>query len=172
MITWTLDVVLTLIVQVPIMLSKLPRSQWDATPAEVGISEIPKCSQWDQMPTASSTEVAMALIIMNAPGFMQEDKHNHFLSNKELDTVLPSTGYSIVMKFFRCSWSARLRTRNIIYWSRSLIEYYTNLMILSNPMSTKFSSSLNLFSLMRITTLVLKAVRLFLISQRLLVLHT
>ena len=89
------------------MLSKLPRSWWDATPAEASIGEIPKHSQWDQMPTTSSTEVAMAPIIMNAPGFMQEDKHNHFLSDEELDAVLPSTGYSIVTKFFRCSWSAR-----------------------------------------------------------------
>ena len=107
MITWTLDVVLTSIVQVPIMPSKLPRSRWDATPAEAGVGEIPKRSRWDQTPTASSTEVAMAPIIMNAPGFMQEDKRNRFLSDKELDAVLPSTGYSIVTKFFRCSWSAR-----------------------------------------------------------------
>ena len=89
------------------MPSKLPRSRWDATPAEAGVGEIPKRSRWDQTPTASSTEVAMAPIIMNAPGFMQEDKRNRFLSDEELDAVLPSTGYSIVTKFFCCSWSAR-----------------------------------------------------------------
>ena len=35
-------------------------------------------------------------IIMNAPGFMQEDKHNRYLTDEELDTVLPSSSYSIV----------------------------------------------------------------------------
>ena len=33
---------------------------------------------------------------MNAPGFVQEDKHNRYLSDEELDAVLPSAGYSIV----------------------------------------------------------------------------
>ena len=75
---------------------KKRRSRWDATPAEAGIGETPKRSRWDQTPTTSSAEVAMTPIIMNAPGFMQEDKHNRFLSDEELDAVLPSTGYSIV----------------------------------------------------------------------------
>jgi len=33
---------------------------------------------------------------MNAPGFVQEDKHNRYLSDEKLDAVLPSAGYSIV----------------------------------------------------------------------------
>jgi splicing factor 3B subunit 1 len=33
---------------------------------------------------------------MNAPGFMHEDKHNRYLTDEELDTVLPPTGYAIV----------------------------------------------------------------------------
>jgi splicing factor 3B subunit 1 len=38
----------------------------------------------------------MTSIIMNAPRFIQEDKHNRYLSDEELDAVLPSTGYAIV----------------------------------------------------------------------------
>ena len=38
----------------------------------------------------------MIPMIMNAPGFMQEDKYNHFLSDKEPNNVLSSTAYSIV----------------------------------------------------------------------------
>jgi splicing factor 3B subunit 1 len=41
-------------------------------------------------------DVPMTPIIMNAPGFMQEDKHNRYLTDEELDAVLPSSGYSIV----------------------------------------------------------------------------
>ncbi|KAL0575606.1 U2 snRNP component prp10 [Marasmius crinis-equi] len=33
---------------------------------------------------------------MNAPGFMQEDEHNRYLSDEELDAILPATGYAIV----------------------------------------------------------------------------
>src|SRR5215472_6125362 len=39
----------------------------------------------------------MVPIIMNAPGFMHEDKHNRYLTDEELDTVLPSSSYAIVM---------------------------------------------------------------------------
>ncbi len=38
----------------------------------------------------------MVPIIMNAPGIMMEDKHNRYLSDEELDAVLPATGYAIV----------------------------------------------------------------------------
>lgn len=38
----------------------------------------------------------MTPIIMNAPGIMQDDKQNRFLTDEELDAVLPSTGYAIV----------------------------------------------------------------------------
>jgi Splicing factor 3B subunit 1 len=41
-------------------------------------------------------DVPMTPIIMNAPGFMQEDQHNRYLTDEELDAVLPSSGYSIV----------------------------------------------------------------------------
>jgi hypothetical protein len=46
--------------------------------------------------TNSTADSPMMLIIMNAPGFMQVDKHNHYLSDEELDAVLPSSGSSIV----------------------------------------------------------------------------
>ncbi|KAF8892074.1 armadillo-type protein [Infundibulicybe gibba] len=73
---------------------KKRRSRWDATPAEVG--ETPKRSRWDQTPVASNVDVPMTPIIMNAPGFMQEDKHNRYLTDEELDAVLPTSGYAIV----------------------------------------------------------------------------
>ena len=70
----------------------------DATPADVPVGETPKRSRWDQTPVASngSVDVPMMPIIMNAPGFMQEDKHNRYLTDEELDAVLPASGYSIV----------------------------------------------------------------------------
>ena len=75
---------------------KKRRSRWDATPADVG--ETPKRSRWDQTPVAGvgGAEAPMTQIIMNAPGFMSEDKHNRFLTDEELDAVLPSQGYAIV----------------------------------------------------------------------------
>jgi splicing factor 3B subunit 1 len=75
---------------------KKRRSRWDATPAEAAIGETPKRSRWDQTPVASNVDVPMTQIIMNAPGFMQEDKHNRYLSDEELDAVLPTSGYAIV----------------------------------------------------------------------------
>ncbi|KAF4569801.1 Splicing factor 3B subunit 1 [Pleurotus pulmonarius] len=75
---------------------KKRRSRWDATPADVNVGETPKRSRWDQAPSTNGAEQPMQQIIMNAPGLMQEDKHNRYLSDEELDAVLPSTGYSIV----------------------------------------------------------------------------
>ncbi|EPQ56494.1 ARM repeat-containing protein [Gloeophyllum trabeum ATCC 11539] len=76
---------------------KKRRSRWDATPADVNAAptETPKRSRWDQTP-AAPPDVAPTPIIMNAPGFMMEDKHNRFLTDEELDAILPSQGYSIV----------------------------------------------------------------------------
>ncbi|KAG1815410.1 armadillo-type protein [Suillus variegatus] len=72
---------------------KKRRSRWDATPAEA-VGETPKKSRWDQ--AAVIPETPMTQIIMNAPGIMQEDKHNRYLSDEELDAILPATGYAIV----------------------------------------------------------------------------
>lgn len=73
---------------------KKRRSRWDATPADVG--ETPKRSRWDQTPANAGQETPLMPIIMNAPGFMQEDKHNRYLTDEELDAILPSQGYAIV----------------------------------------------------------------------------
>ena len=73
---------------------KKRRSRWDATPADV--ADTPKRSRWDQTPAASGQDAPMVPIIMNAPGIMMEDKHNRYLSDEELDAVLPATGYTIV----------------------------------------------------------------------------
>ncbi|KAF7370749.1 Small nuclear ribonucleoprotein [Mycena sanguinolenta] len=79
---------------------KKRRSRWDATPAEAA-GETPvatKRSRWDQTPMAANggVELPMVPIIMNAPGIMQDDKHNRYLTDEELDAVLPPTGYVIV----------------------------------------------------------------------------
>ncbi|RXW22138.1 hypothetical protein EST38_g3711 [Candolleomyces aberdarensis] len=73
---------------------KKRRSRWDATPAEVAATDAPKRSRWDQAPAVQDTP--MQPIIMNAPGIMQEDKHNRYLSDEELDALLPTQGYAIV----------------------------------------------------------------------------
>ncbi|KAF7983388.1 hypothetical protein HWV62_22397 [Athelia sp. TMB] len=78
---------------------KKRRSRWDATPADVAVGETPKRSRWDQTPVAANgfgNDAPMTQIIMNAPGFMQEDKHNRYLTDEELDAVLPTSGYAIV----------------------------------------------------------------------------
>ena len=74
---------------------KKRRSRWDATPADVNaVGETPKRSRWDQAPT--EPQQPMAQIIMNAPGIQAEDKHNRYLTDEELDAILPPTGYAIV----------------------------------------------------------------------------
>ena len=76
---------------------KKRRSRWDATPADAAaVSETPKRSRWDQTPVASNIDMPMTPIIMNAPGIMQDDKQNRYLTDEELDAVLPSAGYAIV----------------------------------------------------------------------------
>ena len=73
---------------------KKRRSRWDAAPTDG--SEAPKRSRWDQTPHQIPSDVAMVPIIMNAPGFMQDDKQNRYLTDKELDALLPTTGYVVV----------------------------------------------------------------------------
>lgn len=75
---------------------KKRRSRWDATPSEnvAAVGDTPKRSRWDQV--APANDAPMTQIIMNAPGIMHEDKHNRYLTDEELDAILPSTGYVIV----------------------------------------------------------------------------
>ena len=77
---------------------KKRRSRWDATPADAAasVAETPKRSRWDQTPLASNVDIPMTPIIMNTPGIMQDDKQNRYLTDEELDAVLPSAGYAIV----------------------------------------------------------------------------
>ena len=77
---------------------KKRRSRWDATPAETNgaVGETPKRSRWDQAPAPEAPQ-PMAQIIMNAPGIMGDDKkHNRYMTDEELDFLLPSEGYVIV----------------------------------------------------------------------------
>lgn len=76
------------------------RSRWDAPPSEPtisGVADAPsKRSRWDQAPAPEDdAPVPMQPIYMNAPGLV-EDKHNRFLTDEELDVLLPPTGYVIV----------------------------------------------------------------------------
>ena len=75
---------------------KKRRSRWDATPADVaaGTSDAPKRSRWDQVSDAAPT--GLAPIFMSAPGLNADDKNVRYLSDEELDTMLPPTGYAIV----------------------------------------------------------------------------
>lgn len=77
---------------------KKRRSRWDATPSDATpaqAAEAPsKRSRWDQTPVVQ--DVPMAPIIMNAPGINHDDKHNRYLTDEELDALLPEKGYSIV----------------------------------------------------------------------------
>ena len=73
---------------------KKRRSRWDAAPTDA--TEAPKRSRWDQTPHQIPNDAPMVPIIMNAPGFMQDDKHNRYLTDDELDALLPTSGYVIV----------------------------------------------------------------------------
>ncbi|KZV71547.1 small nuclear ribonucleo protein [Peniophora sp. CONT] len=75
---------------------KKRRSRWDATPADVAASgETPRRSRWDQTPSEAPSQPLIP-IIMSAPSFGGEDKHNRYLTDEELDALLPQTGYAIV----------------------------------------------------------------------------
>jgi hypothetical protein len=65
-------------------------------PADVSVAETPKRSHWDQAPVTSEAPVPMTPIIMNVPGFVVEGKHNCYLSDEELEAILPSTGHATV----------------------------------------------------------------------------
>lgn len=88
---------------------KKRRSRWDATPADVAATgDAPKKSRWDQAPTTgpvpiiTTTPISFTgtMAVPGAPfiltGNADVDKHNRYLTDEELDAVLPSTGYVIV----------------------------------------------------------------------------
>lgn len=88
---------------------KKRRSRWDATPADVAATGEPtKKSRWDQTPAAGPVPIITTtplnfsgtMAIPGAPfiltGNADIDKHNRYLTDEELDAVLPATGYVIV----------------------------------------------------------------------------
>ncbi len=85
---------------------KKKRSRWDETPADVSAApgETPKRSRWDQTPVGvSATPMALAQYGMtplaggsNALPIAPVDPRNRYLSDEELDSILPSEGYEIV----------------------------------------------------------------------------
>ena len=75
---------------------KKRHSRWDAAPTDADAAKAPKRPRWDQTPHQIPSDVPMVPIIMNAPGFMQDDKHNRYLTDEELDALIPTSGYVIV----------------------------------------------------------------------------
>lgn len=85
---------------------KKRRSRWDATPSDAtAVGETPKRSRWDQTPANGLPAPIPILNPMAAkvplPGSaafamgIDTDKHNRYLTDEELDAVLPATGYVI-----------------------------------------------------------------------------
>jgi splicing factor 3B subunit 1 len=80
---------------------KKRRSRWDETPAAeesavVTTTPAPKKSRWDQ--TAPVVQAPMAQIMNIGPTFQptEMDKHNRYLTDAELDLLLPPSGYVVV----------------------------------------------------------------------------
>lgn len=71
-------------------------------PTEDALSETTKRSRWDQV--AVVPDAPMTQIIMNAPGIMHEDKYNRFLSDEELDAILPATCTSLLLLHKAVRW--------------------------------------------------------------------
>lgn len=80
---------------------KKRRSRWDETPAAeenavATTTPAPKKSRWDQ--TAPVIQAPMAQIMNIGPTFQptEMDKHNRYLTDAELDLLLPPSGYVVV----------------------------------------------------------------------------
>lgn len=73
--------------------AKKKRSRWDETPAET--NDAPKRSRWDQTPS-EATPVNGKAPGGSSEGVLRFDPRNRFLSDEELDNILPSEGYTIV----------------------------------------------------------------------------
>ncbi|KAF8871564.1 hypothetical protein CPB84DRAFT_1854893 [Gymnopilus junonius] len=69
-----------------------------ATPSHSRLpSKIGRAPEKEDQTPAPAPEQPMMPIIMNALGIMQDDKHNCYLTDEELYTVLPAADYVIVM---------------------------------------------------------------------------
>lgn len=84
---------------------KKRRSRWDETPAEGSAAavpgETPKRSRWDQTPVAGAVALQPQNALAMPEGYssmpMNEiDKRNRYLTDEELDQLLPTEGYEIV----------------------------------------------------------------------------
>ena len=83
---------------------KKRRSRWDETPTNANgeaapnaVIPAPRASRWDQAGSIAPA-APMAQIIGIGPTFQPTDvdKHNRYLTDAELDLLLPTTGYVIV----------------------------------------------------------------------------
>ncbi|KAI5981177.1 small nuclear ribonucleoprotein [Pisolithus albus] len=76
--------------------NKPDQGEWSKESLEASVPK-KRRSRWDATPADNIALVApMTQIIMNAPGIMHDDKHNRYLTDEELDAILPSSGYVIV----------------------------------------------------------------------------
>ncbi|CDZ97761.1 arm repeat-containing protein [Phaffia rhodozyma] len=82
---------------------KRKRSRWDETPvATSAVAETPtgRRSRWDQTPVNGATPATPVVPVASTSstpfGMMAEDPRNRYLSDAELDVILPSEGYVIV----------------------------------------------------------------------------
>jgi splicing factor 3B subunit 1 len=79
---------------------KKRKSRWDQTPAETEATPSTKKSRWDQAPTSAPSDGVA--VVGQTPSYtstgvvMVEDKRYKTITNEELDSLLPSDGYSIV----------------------------------------------------------------------------
>ncbi|PWN46416.1 ARM repeat-containing protein [Ceraceosorus guamensis] len=81
------------------------RSRWDQTPVAgdaAGPGETPKRSRWDQTPVGT-TNGGAGSVVMQTPvagglldGSFAVDPRNRYLTDEDLDQLLPSEGYTIV----------------------------------------------------------------------------
>lgn len=96
------------------ILPKKKRSRWDETPvgtvssSSAAPGETPKRSRWDQTPVGvSATPMTMSQygmtpvigldqLIAGSGANMELDKRNRYLSDEELNSMLPTEGYEIV----------------------------------------------------------------------------
>lgn len=89
---------------------KKKRSRWDETPAQAAaVAPAPKKSRWDQAPAGATADdgsqpikLEFGKVIPGAENMMRmlagpsADPRNRYMSDEELDALLPSEGYDIV----------------------------------------------------------------------------
>ncbi|CAO1625577.1 unnamed protein product [Jaminaea pallidilutea] len=71
------------------------RSRWDEAPS-ADVAEPPKKSRWDQAPSAQTDDQMKPSTSTAGETYVPVDPRNRYLSDEELDQLLPSEGYKVV----------------------------------------------------------------------------